>query len=233
MTKAKVKTSKSHGTRTGQKTRQRTSGSGRSNPRRSVTPTKKTSRTPRPRQFYTASDDARIIQLLQKVDKNYTKSKVSQDLADELGRTRESIRDRIKRYLGALPSSDQKQISSYIKKAGTYYVHWKGDRGTKRVDHFSTDVPNTHPKRQVKVIKKKVVKTKSLKVKTKDNFDWLKEKLQSSDPYYACDNGVQFLNCLFAELKKHYKVKSSQIHSFVRNSSDCVSLQDVLVHFKI
>ena len=61
MTKAKVKVSKSHSQRSAHKSKGSVSHSSRTNPKRSGTPTKKTTRTPRPRSFYNASDDARIL----------------------------------------------------------------------------------------------------------------------------------------------------------------------------
>jgi len=114
----------------------------RSNPRRLTTPIK---RSLRPRSFYVVSDDAKILQVLQKVSSTFSKSQACKNLAKELGRSAESIRDRIKRYLGKLSSSDKKQILSYLRKAGTYYIHWTIEKGFKSVDFISTDTPGLLP----------------------------------------------------------------------------------------
>ena len=98
---------------------------------------------------------------------------------------------------------------SYQKKVGTYYVHWKTENGTKKVDHFSTDAPGVVVGKSKKITKKTPVKkvVKKQKVKQGDNYDWLIQKLNNKDPFFACDNGVQFLNSLFKELVENYGVK--------------------------
>ena len=47
--------------------------------------------------------------------KDTTKGKVLNELAEELNRTHESLRDRIKRYLGRLSSNGKKEVLKQAK----------------------------------------------------------------------------------------------------------------------
>lgn len=91
------------------------------------TPTKKPS-TPRTKVFYNVAQDAKILEQLRKVSPQRTKSHISKELALDLGRTTESIRDRIKRYISLLSSADQKLVMSYKKKKD-HYIHWEPKSG--------------------------------------------------------------------------------------------------------
>ena len=78
----------------------------RLNPKKVHSSTKRKSRTPRKRIFYTLKDDAKIITALQKKRKEQTKSEIAKNMAKTLGRSSESVRDRIKTYLGKMNHED-------------------------------------------------------------------------------------------------------------------------------
>lgn len=110
-----------------------------SNPKSRKSKSHGRSRTPRT--FYTVGEDDRICSALSKVDQNYTKSKVCQDMCKELGRTRESVRDRIKRYLGRLSSHDKKTIHNYARKHPSWHLHWEGAQGERKIKGCQEDAP--------------------------------------------------------------------------------------------
>ena len=195
---------------------------------------RKTARAPR--SYYTISQDSLILEKLRKVSKSYTKSQASKDLASQLNRSMESIRDRIKRYLAKLSVSDQKLILNNRRKNGNHYVHWNqrvGANGSRSILKLSVNRPATVPSRTKKVTKARKTRKVATKPKTQDDFEWLARKLQSQDPYFACDNGVQFLNCLFAELVQNQNVSQTKIDKYVRGVDGEVSLRDVLSHFGV
>ena len=66
------------------------------------------------RKFFTVSEDAAILKFLSK-NPEVKISKVAATLADQLCRTTETIRDRIRKYLTKLSSQDQKKITSACK----------------------------------------------------------------------------------------------------------------------
>ena len=72
--------------------------------------TKKPSPRTRPRTFYTLREDAMILKALDSRKKDQTLSSVAGTLARKLDRSVESVRDRIKKYLGGLSKADRKNI---------------------------------------------------------------------------------------------------------------------------
>ena len=76
------------------------------NPRRPKTPSKKTPRTPTQRRFYTVGQDAIILKKLQSQKKEDTQTLAAKELAAEFGKSVESLRDRIKRYIKKLSPAD-------------------------------------------------------------------------------------------------------------------------------
>ena len=73
----------------------------RLNPRKSVKKSKRSSHTPKRRRFYNVTEDAKIARALIN-SKGKTKSELSALLAKKLGRSVESVRDRIKRFIGRM-----------------------------------------------------------------------------------------------------------------------------------
>ena len=71
-------------------------------------------RTPAKRKFYTIREDSMILQKISNLGKK-SKAEVLNELAKELDRSYESLRDRIKRYLGRLSSNGKKEILKHAK----------------------------------------------------------------------------------------------------------------------
>ena len=95
------------------------------NPRRAKTPSKKAHRTPVQRRFYTVGQDAIVIQRLQSMKKDDTQTQLAKELSVEFGRSVESIRDRMKRYIKKLSPADQKEVLKEAKSNPGYFVHFK------------------------------------------------------------------------------------------------------------
>ncbi len=147
----------------------------RSNPKSRTSKSRTRNRTPRT--FYTVGEDAKICHALSKVDQNYTKSKVCQDLGKEIGRSRESVRDRIKRYLGKLSSHDRKNLHNYARKHPSWHLHWEGAGNNRKIKGCHKEAPvYVLPSRGRK---KKITKSKKAKAKKRESFDWLVSKLNS------------------------------------------------------
>lgn len=128
-----------------------------------------------------------------------TQSKIAEEFAAKFDKTKESIRDRIKRYLKKLSPSDQKEVLREAKKNPENYIHFKkmGDV-YRKIDKIDSKEPSIY---NIKAQNKKKKKGKGQK-KTRNQYEWLIQKLQNKDPYFSVDLGVQLLNCLFDEMEQ-------------------------------
>ena len=100
---------------------------------RAVTPVKTVAKpatkSENPRKFYTVYEDNRIYKVWQQGTKNNsTVSDISKNLAKELGRSEESVRDRIKRYLSKLNSGDESRLVSAAKATPNHHIHFVNDK---------------------------------------------------------------------------------------------------------
>lgn len=84
---------------------------------------------PFPRTYYTLREDATIISAMKD---NKVDNKSLQELTKNLGRSYESVRDRVRRYLSQLSKDDQKLILKNAKKEpGNYVAFVQGKEGLK------------------------------------------------------------------------------------------------------
>jgi hypothetical protein len=101
---------------------------------RSVTPVKtaqKSAAKPEggARKFYTVREDYQVYSAWQEgTKKNSTVSDISKKLAALLGRSEESVRDRIKRYLSKLNAGDESKLKDASKKTPNHHIHFVNDK---------------------------------------------------------------------------------------------------------
>lgn len=69
----------------------------------------------KPRSYYNVKEDATLLKALSK-KKAQTVGKIVEEYSRTFQRTKNSVRDRIRRYLDLLSSSDKKKIINYAKK---------------------------------------------------------------------------------------------------------------------
>ena len=200
------------------------------NPRRVKQPSKKTQRTPQKRSYYTIGQDAIIMDRLANMKQENTITELANDLSNQFGKSHESIRDRIKRYLKKLSPADQKIVLKEAKKNPNQYIHFKKTGEVyKRIEKISSIEPSMHNNQ----MRKKVKKTPKGKKVTKNQYEWLINKLENKDPYFSVDLGVQLLNSLFEELVEQGKATRNQINDYVRGVNSDVTLKDVFAALNV
>ena len=146
-------------------------------------------RTPQKRSYYTIGQDSIIMERLANLKKENTITELASDLAQEFGKTQESIRDRIKRYLKKLSPADQKVVLKEAKKNPNQYIHFKKQGDVyKRIDKISSVEPSIYNNQKKK--KKATKKVGKEKKPAKNQYEWLVEKLENKDPYFSVDLGV-------------------------------------------
>jgi hypothetical protein len=81
------------------------------------------------RKFYTVNEDFKVYSAWQTgTKKNSTVSDISKQMAKELGRSEESVRDRIKRYLSKLNQGDESKLKDASKKTPNHHIHFVNDK---------------------------------------------------------------------------------------------------------
>lgn len=189
--------------------------------------------------YFTVGEDLVIAEALL-AQKEAPKSQVASTVAAKLGRTTESIRDRIKRYHNKLSSADKTQLIKEGKKNPSHYAFFvrSGDSGEKKLEKISAQPPilqqrfitrKPRTSKKPKVVVDKHADAKSFEEKT----NWVIEKLTDKDPYFQLDFSVQLLSDIFAILNKQFHIPLNQIDNFVQNIDRSLTLEEILDHFKI
>merc|ERR1712166_1428933 len=81
------------------------------------------------RKFYTVAEDHKVYTCWQTgTKKNQTVSDISKQMAAALGRSEESVRDRIKRYLSKLNQADETKLRDAAKKTPNHHIHFVNDK---------------------------------------------------------------------------------------------------------
>ena len=90
---------------------------------------KSTAKVDNQRKFYTVKEDFTIFKAWKDGSKkNKTVSDISKTLANDLSRSEESVRDRIKRYLSKLGAQDESRIADAAKKTPNHHIHFVNDK---------------------------------------------------------------------------------------------------------
>lgn len=114
--------------------------------------TKSKSRTPskssakkvsKARNYFTVSEDWTILEFTKRNSEVKT-TVVAKTMAQKLGRSSESIRDRLKKYLTKINEKDHSKIQKAAKKTPAHYVHYGTDKAggnRKTVTSICADEP--------------------------------------------------------------------------------------------
>ena len=182
-----------------------------------------------PLKFYNVNEDSQILEALRKADAKTTKTALAKDLARDLKRSVESVRDRIKRYINKLSAADAKEIQKVAKKNPEHFAYFKGSDGVKRLEKISAEEPLIYNRelsrkpRQSKRVKKPAQHKRI-------DFSWLLRKINASDPYFAIDHSVHLLNSIFAKLMEE-KLDRKDLEVFINGQEGEVTLFEILSNF--
>ena len=125
----------------------------RLSPKKKAVASKKSAQTPKKRVYYNISEDSQIVQALDKKTEKMTKSEIAKALAKTLGRTVESVRDRMKRFISRMCPADKKELVRHHYRTPEYYVHFqKPTSGYRKIEKIVADAPT--------LLKKKLKKKK-------------------------------------------------------------------------
>lgn len=189
------------------------------------------------RNYFNVAEDNQILEQW-KASTGTAISTLAKNLAASMGRTVESIRDRLKRYITKLTPNDQKEIANQAKKNPKHYIHFKANADkTKKIEKVSAVTPalqNREFDRRPRVSKKKPVAKSGKKPPTPDEkFKWVSEKLQNKDAYFKLEFGVQFLADVLNVLISSEGVSVNEVNAYLANTHCDQTLNQVLDHFKI
>jgi len=189
------------------------------------------------RNYFNVAEDNQILEQW-KASTGTAISTLAKNLAASMGRTVESIRDRLKRYITKLTPNDQKEIANHAKKNPKHYIHFKANADkSKKIEKVSSVTPalqNREFIRKPRVSKKKPVPKSGKKAPTPDEkFKWVSEKLQNKDAYFKLEFGVQFLADILNVLISSEHVSLNDVNAYLANTHCDQTLNQVLDHFKI
>lgn len=93
------------------------------------TPTKSSAKkeVSKPRNYFTVSEDWTILEF-SKRNSEVKNTVVAKTMAQKLGRSSESIRDRVKKYLSKISEKDHSKIQAAAKKTPGFHVHYGTDK---------------------------------------------------------------------------------------------------------
>lgn len=178
--------------------------------------------------FYTVGEDSQILDALRNVNENNNKSTIAKELSKTLGRTVESVRDRIKRYLSNLATGDAKEIQKVAKKSPGHFAHFVSENNSKRVDKIAEEEPSIYNRDQPAQSGQN--KAKKPNQQRKIDFSWLQKKINAADPYFAIDHSVHLLNSLFAKLMEE-GTERRELETFINGHEGEVTLFEILSNF--
>lgn len=81
----------------------------------------------KPRNFFTVKEDWTIIEFMKR-NNEVKNTVIAKTMGKKLGRSSESIRDRIKKYLNKISDKDHAKIQKAAKKSPGHYVHYATDK---------------------------------------------------------------------------------------------------------
>ena len=129
-------------------------------------------------------------------------TQIANDLASQMNRSKESIRDRLKRYIKRLSIEEINAVLQEVKENPNQYIHFLKRKEGKgfRIEKFSSSEPKLQNREFLRQPVEKAPKIKKVPKIKKQNFEWITSKLQSSDDYFSISFGLSLLNAIFGEL---------------------------------
>ena len=196
------------------------------------------------RVFFRVGDDCEILNAMEQ-RANTTQLARATAAAVRLGRSVESIRDRIKRYLKKLTPEQIAILREAAKKNRHAFAHFTG----KQVKTFQL-VDDLHPsaKRETRP-RKPTERRERIRNKPKltlinpsraqkepllrNDLSWIATKLSDNDPHFALDHAVSLLADIFDYLIKNKIATREQVDQFVLETRKSVTLENVFKYFHV
>ena len=189
------------------------------------------------RNYFTVGEDLVISETLT-AQSNLPKSTTANTLANKLGRTVESIRDRIKRYHDKISAADKATLAREGKKNPTHYAFFAktGTKGDKKIEKITSEEPilqnrTLSRKPRQAIPKPPKVPAKLDKQTFEERTSWIVKKLNDADPYFKLDFSIQLLADVFANLVKVHKIPKADVEKYIESVHKDVSLEEILNHF--
>ena len=204
-------------------------------------------RTKSGKRFFSVEEDYEIHQSLTKETGKSAVSLTAKNLAKKLGRSSESIRDRIRHFLKGLSTKDAAKLAAANKSSPKHFVLFKVAKdGAREIERISADYPlhavvPAEPKTK-KIGKKKGqgISVKGRKAATgekpktpEQRLSWVKDRLKNKDVFFRVEFGIEILVAVLNALIEHEGVSKEQVNDYLKKTVANQSLQDVLSHFKL
>ena len=179
-------------------------------------------RSPLKKNYFTVADDAEIAKAFQQPVESV--SGLASRLSPVLGRSKESIRDRIKHYISRVPSEDLALLIRTARTSPKKFTIFSIDKEkSKRIKKFSNDIPVAVSRgagpRAAKVTKK---------VSKSEEFGWVLDKINSRDPFFALENGISLLSDLLCYLVDTGRTDWDKVRIVLDAAKEGISLLQVL-----
>lgn len=206
----------------------------KSNPSAGAAKGQKSSRTPVEKSYFNVHEDHQIYEAW-KNNVGLPVSNVAKNLHSVLGRSVESVRDRLKRYITKMNVADQKELQNAAKKNPKFYIHFKTNVDkTKKIEKIVSIAPALHNrdlKRRPRVSKKKESKNIKKVVPPDEKFKWVSEKLANKDAYFKLEFSVQLLSDILNSLIQNDQVTAGEVEKFISGVHFDQNLTQILDHF--
>lgn len=184
---------------------------------------------------YTAFEDKTILDYTRKKDSIITKSEMAKDLSEKLGRTVESVRDRIKRYLSKLSNKDKsKVLNNNSKKIKEQFLFIKKIDDCLKIEKIDIYIKPIKIKKKKKILKKKV-KKKNVIIRRNRNkrYGWILKRLKDKEENINLVHQKILLRDIFMNLLDDKIITLNQIINLCSKNKNELNLNDIMSHFKI
>lgn len=178
--------------------------------------------SPLRKNYFTVADDAEIAKAFQQPVESV--SGLASRLSPVLGRSKESIRDRIKHYISRVPAEDLALLIRTSRTSPEKFTIFSAEKERKkRIRKFSSDIPvavsrgaGPRPAKPQKKISKS------------DEFGWVRDKICSHDPFFAIENGISLLSDLLSYLVDTGRTDWQKVRALLDGAKNGITLQQIL-----
>ena len=210
----------------------------KSNPSGAASKGQKVKRTPTARNYFTVADDYQILEASKSKDVKPI-SNIAKEVAHNLHRTPEAVRDRLKRYIVNLSAADQKELAAQAKKNPKWFVHFKADKSDKtkksieKIVDVAPALQNREFQRKPRTSKKPAPKSNKKAINYEDRFRWVVEKLQNKDSYFKLEFSVQLLADILNILIREEGVPQAEVEKLLGSLHCDQNLGQILDSLKL
>ena len=169
------------------------------------------------KKYFTLAEDALIINYLQ-TKKIRPSTSITKNLYHYFKEhSRESIRNRLRRYIVPLVPDDHALIVKEAVNCPEHYAYFEQtSKGCKQITRILPVPPMLYKT------------TGSAGDILRTDLSWLVGKLSSSDPYFAIEHSLLLLSTLFNELIERRLTSVEQVEAFILECRGPVTLDQIL-----